>query len=69
MDLLLVAADHVLVVVVDVLRSRAGTPASREDVPAELGGGSEARDQFWLTWRALFQFPTAPKPPHENIFI
>ena len=41
MDLLLVAADHVLVVVVDVAGGRAWASAGGENVPAELSGGSE----------------------------
>ena len=36
---LLVAADHLLVVVVDVLRGWTGTPAGGHDVPAVLSGG------------------------------
>ena len=39
MYFLLVAADHVLVVVVDVLGGGAGAPAGGHDVPAELCAG------------------------------
>ena len=39
MNPLLVTGDHLLVVVVDVLRGGAGTPTGGQDVPAVLSGG------------------------------
>ena len=41
MDSLLVAGDHLLVVVVDVLRGGAGAPAGGHHVPAVLSGGPD----------------------------
>ena len=59
---LLVAADHLLVVVVDVLRGWTGTPAGRHDVPAVLSGGP-GKPVAWVSPAAHHQVRVARMSP------
>ena len=59
---LLVTADHLLVVVVDVFRGWTGTAAGRHDVPAILSGGP-GKPVTWVSRAAHHQVRVARVSP------
>ena len=60
MDSLLIAGDHLLVVVVDVLRGGAGAPAGGHHVPAVLSGGPHGTSNMKYFQGAGVELPGKP---------